>query len=307
MTETTAQKSSALIWIQAVRAFSFTASIIPCILGAMLALLFSNGAVLWYLLPFIIISALFLHAGTNLVSDYFDYLKGVDTKDSMGSSGVLVAGLLKPKQIFNAGIFFFFLALLVGLPVIFARGEIIIYLGLIGILGGFFYTGWPIGYKYLALGDFFVFALMGPLMVIGTFYALTGTFHPTVLYTSLPIGFLVTGILQANNLRDIAHDRKANVKTLAGVMGSGFAKAEYLFLIAGAYLIVIALVIFKILEPWSLLVLLSLPPAIKNLTLIKGIGTEDTAKIAMLDVMTAQLHLLFGLLLSISLVLSKFL
>ncbi len=304
--ENTALPPKGKIWFRATRPFSFTASVIPCVLGAMLALLVSDGSSAWYLFPFILVSAVLLHAATNLVSDYFDFIKGVDTKDSFGGSGVLTEGLLQPKQVFNMGILFFTLAFIIGLPIIFARGELILVLGIIGILGGFFYTGWPIGYKYVALGNVFVFILMGPLMVVGTFYALTGNYSADVLYISLPIGCLVTGILQANNLRDIIHDQKANIKTLASVAGNGYAKAEYLTLIIGAYVIVIALVLMKILSPWSLLVLLSLPPAIKNMNQIKGVQVDNTSKIAMLDVQTAQLHLLFGLLLSVSVLISKY-
>jgi 1,4-dihydroxy-2-naphthoate octaprenyltransferase len=300
------QKSKIQIWIQATRPFSFTASMIPCIVGAMLALLFNPGPALWYLMPFILFSSLLLHAATNLIGDYYDFIKGVDTKDSFGGSGVLTGGLMEPKQVFKGGVILFTIAFLLGLPIIFARGEIILYLGIAGILGGFFYSGWPIGYKYYALGNVFVFALMGPFMVVGTYYALTGTYNPAVLYTSLPIGCLVAGILQANNLRDIKHDRDAKIKTLAGVMGSTYAKAEYLFLIIGAYLIVVGLVIFNVLSPWALLVFLSLPPAIKNMTAIRGVQVDNSSKIAMLDVHTAQLHLLFGVLLSISILISKF-
>jgi 1,4-dihydroxy-2-naphthoate polyprenyltransferase len=302
---TTQQAAGMKAWVQAVRVFSFTASIVPCLLGTMLTLLLGHENILWYLVPFIFISCICLQAATNLISDYFDFKKGVDMGDTYGGSRVLVNGMLQPKQVLTGAIVFFILAFVTGLPIILARGEMILYFGIIGILGGYLYTGWPIGYKYFALGDLFVFALMGPLMVIGTFYALTGTYVPTVLYASLPVGFLVSGILQANNLRDIAHDRRANVKTLAGVMGAEFAKGEYLFLIVGAYVIVIALVVLKILPLWSLLVLLSLPPALKNIKMIKGVTEENTASIAMLDVMTAQLHLLFGVLLSLSLVLAK--
>ena len=305
-TEIAPVPSKGKIWFRATRPFSFTASVTPCILGAMLALLATSSESLWYLMPFILISSVLLHAATNLVSDYYDFIKGVDTKDSFGGSGVLTEGLLEPKQVFKAGILFFALAFLFGLPIILARGELILVLGIVGILGGFFYSGWPIGYKYVALGNFFVFLLMGPLMVVGTFYSLTGYYSADVVYISLPIGFLVAGILQANNLRDIIHDRKANIKTFASVAGGGYAKAEYLFLIIGAYIVVIALVLMKILSPWSLLVLLSLPPAIKNMNQIKGVQVDDTAKIAMLDVQTAQLHMLFGLLLSASILLSKF-
>jgi len=305
MTQQTTKPSAFKVWLQAVRAFSFTASMIPCLVGTMFALLLGTENSMWYLVPFIFLSSICMHAATNLISDYFDYKKGVDMDDTYGGSRVLVNGMLKPKQVAAAAVIFFIIAFILGLPIIFARGELILYLGLVGILGGYLYTGWPIGYKYFAMGDFLVFMLMGPLMVIGTFYAITGQYTPAVLWASLPIGFLVAGILQANNLRDIAHDRRANIKTLAGLMGAGFAKGEYFFLIIGAYIVVIGLVAFGILSYWSLIVLLSLPPAIKNVSQIKGVTVEDPAKIAMLDVQTAQLHLLFGLLLSISVLLAK--
>lgn len=293
------------VYFQAVRAFSFPASLIPCLLGAMLALLYGTD-ISWYLMPFIAISLLFLHAGSNVISDVDDYKHGVDAKDTLGGSRVLPEGLLSPKEMFRFGMILFGLAVLFGFPIILDRGMMILWLGLIGIVGGFFYTGRPIGYKYIALGDIFIFLLYGPAIVTGTLYALTGVFSLSAALISVPLGLLVTGILQANNLRDIINDRKANIKTLATVFGEGFAKGEYVFLIVGAYITVILLVVFNVLTIWSLLVFLSLPIALKNMNLIKGVKIEDTGKIAMLDAMTAQLTLMFGVLLSISLIITKF-
>jgi len=179
-------------------------------------------------------------------------------------------------------------------------------LGLAGILGGYFYTAKPFSFKYHALGDVMIFIMYGPAIVGGTFYALTGTFSWATVYISIPLGLLVVGILQANNLRDIIHDRQANIKTLATVFGEGFAKGEYIFLIVGAYLTVVVLVLTHYLNYWSLLVFLSLPIALKNMNMIKGVKIEDTGKIAMLDALTAQLTLVFGVLLSISIIITKF-
>jgi 1,4-dihydroxy-2-naphthoate octaprenyltransferase len=301
-----APRSKASVYAQAVRTFSFPASMIPCLLGAMLAFLINPAASAWWLMPFIVVSLILLHSASNVISDFDDYRLGVDGKETLGGSRVLVDDLIKPKEMFRFGVTLFALAVLIGIPIIYARGLSILLFGLIGIIGGFFYTGRPIGYKYIALGDFFIFIIYGPAIVSGTFYALTGTFSPVAVYTSIPLGLLIAGILQANNLRDISHDKNANIKTLATIFGEGFAKAEYLFLIIGAYVTVIILVATRILTPWSLLVLLSLPPAIKNMNSIRGITVDDTAKIAMLDAQTAQLTLMFGVLLSISVLISKF-
>src|SRR5205085_8111938 len=161
MPETQEIRSKGSIYFQAVRAFSFPASMIPCVLGAMFALLLGANTI-WWLLPFIMISLILLHAGSNVISDYDDFRKGVDAKGTLGGSGVLVNNLLKPAQMFRFGIILFSLAVIFGLPIIYSRGLLVLWLGIIGILGGFFYTGKPIGYKYVALGDVFIFLLYGP-------------------------------------------------------------------------------------------------------------------------------------------------
>jgi len=300
------KKTKLQIWMQGVRTFSFPASMIPCVFGIMLALLMSPGNAKWYLIPFIMVSLLLLHSASNLMSDYDDFKTGVDSKGTYGGSGVLTDSLLIPKQVFRGSLLLFFSAIIIGLPIIYERGITILLFGLAGIFSGFFYTRRPISFKYIALGDILIFFVYGPAVVVGTFYALTGYYHQNVLYASIPLGLLVVGILQANNLRDILHDRNAKIKTLATVFGSGFAKGEYLFLIGGAYLVVVGLIIFRILSPWSFIVFLSLPPAIKNMSSIRGVTIQDPSKIAMLDARTAQLTVLFGLLLSISVLISKF-
>ena len=297
--------SKGAIYFQAVRAFSFPASMVPCLLGAMLALL-SGASVTWWLMPFIALSLILLHAASNVTTDYDDYNHGVDREETLGGSRVLVQKLLQPKQMLSFGLLLFAFSVIVGIPIILERGITILILGIAGILGGYFYTAKPFSFKYHALGDILIFLMYGPAIVAGTYYALTGTFNWVTIYVSIPPGLLITGILHANNLRDIIHDRKANIKTLATVFGEGFAKGEYIFLIAGAYLTVVLLVVFNILPIWSLLVFLSAPIAMKNLNQIKGVKIEDTGKIAMLDAMTAQLTLMFGVLLSISIIITKF-
>ncbi|MBK9246879.1 MAG: prenyltransferase [Ignavibacteria bacterium] len=227
MTTTITTRSSFSLWIQAVRAFSFTASMVPIIIGAMLALSFP-GYVRWDLFPIVILCSLLIHAGTNLISDYYDFTKGVDKEGAFGGSGVLVGKLLQPKQLLMGGIICFSLCFLLGLIFVQVRGIGMLYLGLIGIIGGYLYCG-GIGYKYIALGDVLVFWLMGPLMVIGSYFVLTGTYNSTILLTSLPIGLLVTAILHANNLRDIKHDQAANVRTMASIMGLSGAKLNITF------------------------------------------------------------------------------
>ena len=293
--------------MQAIRPFSFSASLVPVLVGAMFALYYFEGEILWYLFPIIIFASLLLHSGTNLISEYYDLEKGVDRKDTFGSSRVLVEDLLPPKTVLKAGYVSFLIGFILGLVLVYVHGLPILYLGLFGIAGGIFYTGKPIGYKYVALGDILVFLLMGPLMVVGSYFSLTGSFDWNVAIVSLPIGFLVTAILNANNIRDIKHDTEAKVKTLATILGIGAAKKEYYILVFGAYLSVVLMVLFGLLEYWALIVIISLPVAIKNAKDISLAQVNNPETIAIMDIKTAQLHMQFGLLLTISLLLSAIL
>ena len=299
-----APRSSLSIWLQAVRAFSFPASIVPVLVGAALARSY-EGVADWRLLPLVIVCSVLFHAATNVISDYFDFRKGVDQNYTFGSSRVLTDGLLDPKHLLVGGWLMFAAGCLLGLVLVAFRGVPMLTLGVVGLIGGYCYTGTPIGYKYLALGDLFVFILMGPLMVIGSYLALTGHYDVSVLYASLPVGCLVAAILNANNLRDIAHDAEAEVKTLAIALGHRAAKGEYVILIAGAYVAVAVMVLTGTVPRWSLLVLLSLPPAIGNMRAILRSREGEPEDIAMLDVRTAQHHLLFGLLYALAIALGS--
>jgi len=300
--DTTARKGTLAVWLQAVRAFSFPASIVPVAVGTVLAAHF-EGSVAWWLVPFVAVASVVMHAATNLVNDYFDYEKGVDKDDTYGGSRVLVSELLTPKQVFLGGMALFAVSCGIGLLFIAVRGWPILALGVVGVLGGIFYTARPVGYKYFALGDTLVFLLMGPLMVIGSYYVLTGSYRHAVLIASLPVGCLVAAILHANNMRDIQHDRNAHVRTVANLLGHDRARLEYYFLVGGAYVAVVGMILGGLVSLWGLLVFVTAPLAAKNLQRVIDSQPQQPESIATLDVQTAQLHLAFGLLLSLGILL----
>jgi 1,4-dihydroxy-2-naphthoate octaprenyltransferase len=290
------KKSSLAVWLQAVRPFSFTASMTPVLLGAAMAVYLDAG-VRWWLLPLVIIASLSIHAATNLVSDWYDYRKGIDAPDTFGGSRILVDRLLSPKQILIAGLALFALTAAIGLCFIWLRGLPILIIGVLGLLGGFFYSL----SKKLALGEVSVFFLMGPLMTVGSFFVLTGDYSHYVLFASLPVACLVAAILAANNLRDIAADTLARVRTPATIFGYRFQRLLYTELILSAFFLTGVMAFLKVLPVWSLLTLLSFPQAVSAVR--KALTTPEGRPdlVASLDVQTAKLHLLFGVLLIVSL------
>jgi 1,4-dihydroxy-2-naphthoate octaprenyltransferase len=300
------QRSKASLWFQAIRPFSFTASTVPILVGSFLAWRQMPDGFSWGIFFLTLVAGIIYHAATNLISDYFDFKKGVDTRETYGSSKVLPYGLMTPGRVLAGSIVLWLVGIVLGLYLVYLRGTAILILGIIGLLGGIFYTADPLGIKYRAMGVPWVFTLMGPLMVLGAYLAQGMPFSWHVIWISLPIGFLVAAILHANDFRDIEDDSRAGIATASSASGRKAAAMEYYFLIAGAYISVALMVSLKILPAWSLAVFLTIPIALKLTRIIRPDVDSTNPALAMVDIQTAQFHFLFGLLLAVSLVVSKF-
>ena len=285
------------------RPFAFTASVIPVLAGAALA--WVNDA--WSWAPFIaaVLGAVFLQAGTNIVNEVYDVRKGVDTIASPRASHAIVKGRITERDALVMGGTAFGLAVVVGLYLIWLRGPAILGLGLLGLVGGWGYTAPPLEYKNRALGLPLVFLLMGPLMVEGGYFAVSGTWSTTALVLSIPIGMLVAAILHGNEWRDIREDSRAGISTLSGRFGRRWAHYGYVALVLGAYMVLAVSVIAKVLPAWALLAVLSLPFLAQVIRSAELGATGQARAIAMIDQQTAHLHLAFGSLLVLGLVLSR--
>ncbi len=302
-TFTNPQRSQMSLWIQAARTFSFPASVVPILVGIMWTLSSYHGKIYWELTPLILIAGVLFHAGTNLLNDYYDYKKGVDREETYGSSRIIIEGLLSPEAVFKGGLLMFAIGFALGLVLVYYHGFEILILGLIGLLGGMLYTGFNVSYKYFALGDLGVFVMFGPLMVLGTVAGLTGNFDYNTFFVSIPIGLLTIAILNANNIRDIIFDKQAKINTMATVMGLKASVIEYKFLIFGAFSSVLIMVIVGFLSPWTLLVFISLKPAIDNIKYVSKADVNNPELIKIGDVRTAQHNLMFGLLYTVGILL----
>jgi len=294
----------ALAYYEITRPFSFTASIVPIAAGAAVA--WSNGHFAILLALITLIGGVALHAGTNVINEIYDVRKGIDSITSPRTSHALVEGALTEREAFGLAATCFAVTVAVGVVLLSLRGWPMLALGLLGILGGYGYTGPPFQYKFHALGVPLVFLLMGPLMVTGSYYAITGGWDRAALVASLPIGLLVAAILHSNEWRDASEDSRAGIRTLSAAIGARGAHWVYLGLITGAYLLIGAAAIVHLLPVSSLLVLLSLPVFVWVLRASELGATGQVRAISMIDWRTARLHTTFGALLVAGLVLSRY-
>ena len=294
-TLTTPAPSRAAIWLRALRLYSVTASAVPVLFGIVLAWHLREGLGALLAIP-ALLGGVLIHLGTNLMNDVGDYKKGVDHAGALGGSGVLVDRLLTSEEVSRAAWICFGLAAAIGIGLCAARGLPMLALGVLGILGGWGYTAGP-NYKYLGLGDLFVFILMGPLMVLGGALAVDGRIDVSVLYASIPIGLLVTAILHANNLRDLEADQASGLHTVAISLGRQKSLIYFRVLVYGAYAALPVLAALHVL-PWgSLLALISLPIAHKTSAAISAAETVEARRQTPFVEGTAKLHLAFGVLL----------
>ena len=285
-------------WVIATRPWSFPASSMPAIL-AISYIFFQKDQfadINWFYGILAVIGAVVFQASGNLIGDYFDYKHNVDRKETFGSSRMLVDGVFSPKTILNYGIAFLIVGSLIGLFLTLKTGTNLLWIGAIGVLGSYFYYK----LKFIALGDLLIFVIYGPLIGLGTVFVMTSQLHWEVFLIEIPVAFLVVNILHANNTRDIRDDGKANIKTQAMLLGIKGAKIQYTVLALGAYIGVALMVLLKLINPFTLLVFLTLPIALKNIKLIQQAEIEKPEIIKDLDAASAQLVMAFALLFSIA-------
>jgi 1,4-dihydroxy-2-naphthoate octaprenyltransferase len=296
-------------WWQAARPFSFTVSVIPPLLGSLIAVM-EHPSLSFNTVHFILVlfGCVLAHAGANMLSDYFDYRKRVDREGTFGSSGVLVGGLLSPSQILRGAIVAYAVAAAIGLYLIqsIPNGTGLVWLILVGAILGIFYTAGPIAFKYRALGDLAVFISFGSAMTLGAYYVQAHQFSWAPVLYALPLALLVDAVLHSNNLRDIENDKKVDIKTLPIIVGEEASKIIYYALIFGAYVLTAVLVVLTDMPVLTLVTLLSLPLAIKLAKLVSNKTNSDPNQFAMIDAATAQLHSAFGILLLVSLAVHHF-
>jgi 1,4-dihydroxy-2-naphthoate octaprenyltransferase len=285
-------------WFLASRPWSFTMTAISVSVGSALAALDGPFDGLLGLLA--LASAVLLHAATNLINDYYDVVNGIDTVQAATAQyrpHPLVEGLIAVEQVRWVAYGLFLLAAAIGIYLVLVSGWVVLVIGLLGLLAGLTYTAPPLKYKYLALGEVSVFLMWGPLMVEGAYYVQRQSLSLQAFWVSLPFGVLVALVLLANNIRDIAHDRRRGIRTIAILLGHRLGLNAYLALVVLAYAGVLALALTGVLTPWALIIFVSLPLAVR---LLRQMARAIPANA---DALTAKLDTAFGLLLVVALIL----
>ena len=256
------------VWLRVIRVRFLLASIIAVSVG--LALHWSqNGSIDYLDIILTFAGVLALHASVDLLNDYWDFKRGIDTKTTRtkmsGGTGVLPEGLLKPSSVYRAGVIFLIIGSLIGSYFVITNGILIAIILGFAILSIYFYSTKIVD---SGLGEFFV-AVKGSMIVIGTFFIQSGEVTVESILAGIVIGTLSSLVLFIASFPDHDADKSKGRKTLVIIVGKEKAvKLFWLFPLV-SYVIILIGVSVNLFPLLSLISLLSFPLMIKS-----GLGLQ---------------------------------
>jgi 1,4-dihydroxy-2-naphthoate octaprenyltransferase len=297
-------KTKVRSWAIELRMPFLTASVVPVLLGTTIAWA-GTGVMHWGYFVLTLIAAVLLHAGTNVVNDYFDHLSGNDetnrefVRPFSGGSRVIQLGLLTPFEVLVGGLFLSFLASLIGLYLTWARGPLILALGAVGLVSGLFYTGRPFNWASRGIGEILIGLNFGVLMTLGAYYVQARTLSWTPIIAAIPIALLIAAVLWINEFPDYRADKAVGKRTLVVRLGRSKAAVAYGLLMVCAHLVLLAGVVAGILPLAALLGLIPFPLSLRAIQCAR-VHYASSFDLVPANALTVISHLATGLLLTLA-------
>lgn len=222
-----------------------------------------------------------LHAGANITNDYFDHVSQNDwiNKNPTPFSGgrrFIQEGILSPRATLLTALAFFALGAAIGLVIVLAtRSIVILLLGLVGLLGGFFYTARPIQLGYRGVGELVIGLLFGLLPVYGSYYLQTQAIEASPLSPALIASILIFLLILVNEFPDVAADAAVKKKTLVVWLGVPACVRIYRVTLTVSFLIAVIMLFCRVTFFAGLFYLLTLPLAASA---IRSVNAHDLVK-----------------------------
>ena len=290
-------KSKLKEFFMCTRPHSYPASIAPVLFGATYAL---GYEIKFSILKFILflLACLLIQAATNLFNEYYDYKHGLDKIDSEGISGSIVKGNLSPREVMLGALVLYALAFVLGLILTFITSFYVLLVGLVCMLAGYFYTGGKYPIAYSPFGEVVSGFFMGTIIIALSFYFQTGYVNADIIVVSLPLFIMIGAILLANNIRDLDNDKESGRRTYVILVGRNNAIKTLANSFVVVYFLNIVFAVTKYVSWYNLLVLATIPLAIK---IIKGFSANNDKKtMAPFMVLTAKLTIFVGFIMSLA-------
>jgi len=213
------EHSKLVIFLLASRPKFLVASAAPVFVGSALGYA-TAGTFQPMLFILAMLAIMALHAGANIANDYFDHTSGNDWLNRnptpfSGGRRYIQEGILSPKATLIIALAALAVGSVIGIVIVWlTRSVFILILGLIGLLGGYFYTASPVRLGYRCIGEFVIALLFGLLPVYGSYYLQTQTIGQLPLLPACIVGILIFLVILVNEFPDIVADAAVNKRTL---------------------------------------------------------------------------------------------
>lgn len=252
------------LFLLATRLPFLTATIVPVALGGAIAA--QHGSFSWSLFGLILLGASAIHLATNITNDVFDDLSGADATNVTptpfsGGSRVIQYRLLSRQSMATMAALFYLVGITIGVYLAESRGRLLYLFGITGILVSVLYTAPPFRLVHRGWGEPAVGFGFGPLMVGGTYFALTQSLSLEALFASLPVAILIALVLYLNEVPDREGDSATGKRTLIVRWKRQTAVRAYGLAALLTYALIVAGAVGGIISPWTLLGLATLPMA----------------------------------------------
>jgi 1,4-dihydroxy-2-naphthoate octaprenyltransferase len=280
------------------RPHTLTASFIPVLIGSVLAWQIRNG-LNWGLVAAMLIASILIQAATNMFNEYYDFIRGLDTAESVGIAGAITRDGIKAGTVLSLALVCLLIASLLGIYICSSSSWWLALIGLGCMAVGYLYTGGPYPIAYTPFGELLAGLFMGSGIILIAYFVQTGSINWDVFLISVPNLILIGAIMMSNNIRDREGDQMNGRHTLAILLGHRRAVQFMagMFLVANLWVVVLTLA--DVLPVWALLVLLSIPNALQALNGFRNKKFPAEMMPGMKSV--AQTNTLFGILLTIGL------
>lgn len=250
-------------WFRVIRVKFLLASVIAVCLGLAINW-WQNQTIDLVYAGLTFVGVIALHASVDLLNDYWDFKRGIDTKTKRtrfsGGTGVLPEGLLQPNEVYRAGLIFLIIGSSVGGYFIFEKGITIAVILAFAIISIYFYSTKIVN---SGLGEIFV-AIKGSMIVLGTFFVQTSHITMEPILGGIVVGILSSLVLFVNSFPDFDADKAGGRKTLVIMLGKKKASnAVWIFPII-VYGIIVSGIILHVLPILSLITLFTIPLLIKS-------------------------------------------
>ena len=267
-------------WIQAARLRTLPLSVSGIIVGSMYALAHPTNKILtptevfnWRIFGLALLTTLGLQILSNFANDYGDGMKGTDNEDRVGPKRAIQSGAISPEAMKRAIVLTASLTLISAMLLIYYAfrdtniGYSLFYLvlGVLAIASAIRYTVGNTAYGYRGYGDLFVFVFFGLVSTLGVNFLYSKQLSFDLFLPATAIGLLSVGVLNLNNMRDEASDRKSKKNTMVVKMGGAKAKKYHYFLIVSAMVLVLMFAIIDEFHFDQYLFLLAYIPLTKHL------------------------------------------